>query len=493
VEEVKGGPVDPLSMESLTEEALEFDEARRGQLREGIILEVRNEGLVVDIGVKRDGFVPREDFKHLGNVDYNPGDTVPVMVVKPHGTDGNVELSVSQAKMQEDWLEAERLKNDEGVYESEVLEANRGGLTVQFGRLRGFVPMSQLIGFTRIRQATERHRRLRAMVGQTILLKVIEVNRRRKRLILSQQAAAKEWRTARRQDLLEELSEGQVRTGRLSQITDFGLFVNLGGLDGLVHVSELSWGRIDRPEDTFRIGQRLKVKVLSVDRDRQRIALSIKALTPDPWESAPDRYDEGDLAQGKVTQITDFGIFIEIEPGVEGLLHNTELLAAEQRDEIEIGDKLLVKIIRIEPDRRRIGLSARQVQIEEWERWAAEQAALEEARAAAAAEAAELSAVDDEDDDDAPLGLVEADDEDVVADASETVVTDDDAEDVVEDVSETVVADDDAEDVVEDVSETVVTDDDVEVVVEDASEEAPVDAAAEVIVADNEADAVAVV
>ncbi len=360
-----------LSMENLSEEALDIEEPKRGQLREGIVMQVREDGLVVDIGGKRDGFVPKSDLREIEEEkdDFSAGETIPVMVTRTRNQDGNVELSISQARLQEDWLKAENLKESEEVYETKVIDSNRGGLVVEFGQLRGFVPMSQLIGFSRIRQAAERHRRLSSMVGEEIMLKVIEVNRRRRRLILSQRAAAKEWRRQRRQDLLEELEPGQVRTGRLSQIADFGLFVNLGGLDGLVHVSELSWGRIENPGNVFNVGQRLKVKVLNVDKDRQRIGLSIKALTPDPWESVEERYNEGDLIEGKITQIVDFGIFVELEPGIEGLLHNSELLALEQREELESGNRILVKIIRIEPHRRRIGLSARQVRLHEWEAW----------------------------------------------------------------------------------------------------------------------------
>ncbi len=398
MEELKGSAAEtePISMENLEEEALDFDQPKRGQLREGVIAYVRPEGLVVDIGSKRDGFVPAADLEQLEENDrqFTAGESVPVIVVQSRNNDGNVELSISQAKLQEDWLKAEQLKVEQTVHEAKVLEANRGGLTVEFGRLRGFVPMSQLIGFARLRQASERYRRLRAMVGKSIMLKVIEVNRSRRRLILSQQAAAKEWRSARRQRLLTELEPDQVRTGRLSQITDFGLFVNLGGLDGLVHVSELSWGRVDNPADVYHVGQRMKVKVLSVDRDRQRIALSIKALRPDPWESAPERYKTGNLVEGKVSQIADFGVFVELETGVEGLLHNSELLSAEQREELKVGDKVLVKIIRIEPERRRIGLSVRQVRLEEWERWAAEAEAAAQLKKDAAVEE-----VDDQGDD----------------------------------------------------------------------------------------------
>ncbi len=437
-EERKGDvtETEPLSMENLEEGALGFDEPRRGQLREGIIMQQREDGLVVDIGTKRDGIVPAADLAYLsGGSDFQVGQTVPVIVVQPRNNDGNVELSISQAKQQEDWLKAEQMKNDETVCEATVLESNRGGLTVEFGRLRGFVPMSQLIGFGRIRQASERYRRLGALVGKKMLLKVIEVNRGRRRLILSQQAAAKEWRTERRRQLLEELESGQVRSGRLSQITNFGLFVNLGGLDGLVHVSELSWGRIENPADVYRVGQRVKVKVLNVDRDRQRIALSIKALIPDPWETATERYVVGQLAEGKVSQMADFGIFVELEPGVEGLLHNSELLAAEQRTELTVGTEVLVKVIRIESDRRRIGLSARQVRREEWEQWYAEA----ESRAAAKAQAQQKSTehVDadlDEEDDFLVEGEVFEDVEEVPSD--ETDVTADVPEDAVEDSAE---------------------------------------------------------
>jgi len=388
--------MDEISWEDQLEESLSGSSLKRGELREGTILDCRNDGLVVDVGAKRDGFVPLEDIKDIKDREFNVGDNVAVVVTRFQNADGNVELSLSQAVLQEDWLIAEKLLESQEVYESAVTGSNRGGLTVAFGRLRGFVPMSQLIGFNRIRQPAERQRRLEAMVDEEIMLKVIEVNRRRRRLILSQRAAAKEWRVERRKSLLVELEPDQVRRGRISQITDFGLFVNLGGMDGLVHISELSWGRIENPAEVYRTGQRVKVQVLSVDRERQRIALSIKALTPDPWESVAVRYEIGELVQGHVTQVVDFGVFVELEPGVEGLLHNSELRDVAQRDELTSGDKVLVKVIRIESDRRRIGLSVRQVRPEEWEDWAitqlekeAEEAAAAEARAAAAALEAE--------------------------------------------------------------------------------------------------------
>ena len=444
------------SWEDQLEESLSASTLKRGELREGTILFRRGDGFVVDIGAKRDGFVPIEDIQDIEGREFNVGDEVPVVVAKFRDSDGNVELSISQALLQEDWLIAEKLLESQEVYGSRVTGSNRGGLTVEFGRLRGFVPMSQLIGFNRIRQPAERQRRLEAMVDEEVMLKVIEVNRRRRRLILSQRAAAKEWRATRRQDLLEELEADQVRRGRISQITDFGLFVNLGGMDGLVHISELSWGRIENPGEIYHVGQRVKVKVLNVDRDRQRIALSIKALTPDPWESAVERYEVGRLVQGRVTQVVDFGIFIELEPGIEGLLHNSELRDIAQREELASGDSVLVKVIRVEPDRRRIGLSVRQVRPDEWEEWAL----------AEIQEEAEIAAAEDDDDEDDELDFGEVSDIDEGQDEEfEDVDADDDLDD--DDVDADEGGEDDVDADVEvdadaEVDEIVIADEDVE-------------------------------
>ncbi|MBN1246521.1 MAG: S1 RNA-binding domain-containing protein [Anaerolineae bacterium] len=427
------------SWEEQLEESLTASTLKRGELREGTILYRRSDGFVVDVGAKRDGFVPFEDLAEVVGREFDVGDTVPVVVARFRDSDGNVELSIAQALLQEDWLIAEKLLESQDVYESRVTGANRGGLTVEFGRLRGFVPMSQLIGFNRIRQPGERQRRLEAMVDEEILLKVIEVNRRRRRLILSQRAAAKEWRATRRQDLLEELEADQVRRGRISQITDFGLFVNLGGMDGLVHISELSWGRIENPGEVYHVGQRVKVKVLNIDRDRQRIALSIKALNPDPWESVVERYEIGRLVQGRVTQVVDFGVFIELEPGVEGLLHNSELRDVAQREDMVSGEAVLVKVIRVEPERRRIGLSVRQVRPDEWEEWALAQIHEEET----AAVVDEDDDDDDFDDADEAMGDVESVDE--TSDEVEDVDVDED-NDADEDVVDEVVDADDSDD-----------------------------------------------
>jgi small subunit ribosomal protein S1 len=408
------------SWEEQLEESLASGELKRGEIRDGTIIDRRENGLVVDVGGKRDGFVPNNDIQDIEDIEFEVGSEIPVLVTRVDSGDGNVRLSVSQALEQEDWLRAEKLMKAQDVYETTVTGSNRGGLTVDFGRIRGFIPMSQIIGFNRIRNAGERQRRLSSMVDDEIMVKVIEVNRRRQRLILSQRAAAKEWRAARREDLLEDLESGQVRSGRISQITDFGLFVNLGGLDGLVHISELSWGRIENPGEIYRPGQRVKVKVLNVDQDRERIALSIKALKPDPWETVDVNYTPGDLVEGKVTQVVDFGAFIELEPGVEGLLHNSEFMDFAQREELEQGQDLLVKIIRIEPNRRRIGLSVRQVRPIEWENWVVSHMDLGESDASSQAEE-----VEEED-------VVEASEDESVAEVVEDTAVETEAEAVEE-------------------------------------------------------------
>ncbi len=382
------------SMETLAD-ALDVTEPKRGELRRGTIIDITDKGLIVAVGAKRDGIVPKADLEKVEET-FTVNQEIPVIVTRPYDAEGLIELSVSQAREQEDWLKAEELLQSKAVYEGKITSANKGGLTVEFGRLRGFIPMSQLIGFTNITRQGERQRRLNALVGQTLMLKVIEVNRKRGRLILSQREAAKEWRAARRARLLAELRPGQVRTGRVRQVTEFGLFVNLGGLDGLVHLSELSWGRIENPAEAFKVGQRIKVKVLDVDTERQRIALSIKALKPDPWLTVEQRYQPGQLVEGKISQTPDFGIFVELEPGVEGLVHRSEFLSNEQREELTPGKTVLVKVLRVEPDRRRVSLSIKQVTRDEWEAWAAQQQARKaQAPASAAAEVEEAAEEED--------------------------------------------------------------------------------------------------
>jgi len=262
------------------------------------------------------------------------------------------------------------------LYEGEVAGYNKGGLIVKFGKLRGFVPVSQIVDMPRRMREEQRRKRLEAMVGQRIGLKIIEVDRPRRRLIFSQRKAQREWQELQRKRVMAALAPGEIRRGKVTSITDFGVFIDLGGADGLIHVSELSWSRVEDPHQLLKVGDEIDVYVLEVDEKQKRIALSLKKLQPDPWTLVNEHYKEGQLVEGRVTRVLDFGAFIELDLGVEGLLHANEMIGTPElspRDLVHPGDRLPVKIIRIDDRRRRLALSARQVRKGEWERWVAEQ------------------------------------------------------------------------------------------------------------------------
>ena len=371
-------------LQTLLEEHDDYSPPRPGDIRIGTIIQIGPEGALVTIGFKREGFAPREDLDQMHTTEMEElqvGDDVPVLILRVGSDEGYVPVSIHKARLAEDWINAEKLLKDGLVHEAEISGYNRGGLTVRYGRIRGFVPLSHIVGLPRRMGETERRDRLKDMVGQMTGLQVIEVDRRRRRLIFSQRQAHRSWQRIQKLRLLEELEAGQVINGVVNSITNFGAFVDLGGADGLVHISELSWGRIDDPREVVRIGDEIEVKVLSVDLERKRIALSLKQTNDDPWETIEQRYQENQLVQGKVTQVSAIGAFVELEPGVEGLLHVSELVGAPAvvpQEVLESGDEVLVKIVRLEKRRRRVGLSARRVQREEWEHWAAEKAAQDE-------------------------------------------------------------------------------------------------------------------
>jgi len=424
-----------IDMEALLEEHLDQQEAylgKRGDVRIGEVIEVSTDGALVDIGLKREGFVPAEDLRQLeraGMGEVKAGDRVPVVILgMPE--EGYVEASIFRARLEEDWLKAEEMLKSGEIYETEVSGYNRGGLTIQFGRIRGFVPLSHIVGVRRGLKETERRERLLDMVGKPIGLRVLEVDRQRRRLIFSQRQAYRAWQRRRRRRLLEELEVGQRRSGVVSSITDFGVFVDLGGVDGLVHVSELAWHHIENPREAFKVGDPVDVVVLEVDRARERVGLSIKQTLEDPWEHVEARYPLNSLVQGTVTRVTEIGAFVELEPGIEGLLHVSELIGAPNvapKDVLKPGERPLLKVLRVDRSRRRIGLSARRVRREEWEDWAArhpEQPPASEAEAAAppveetelTVEVAEDIDLLPEEEDISPVGMEDEGDADAEAD-----------------------------------------------------------------------------
>jgi small subunit ribosomal protein S1 len=369
-------------------------EPKYGDLCKGVVITADESGLLVDFGFKREGFVPAEDLEHLDDemrAAIHPGAEVPVFVVRARTRDGLPSLSIQQAQQFEHWIKAEEMLSSSELYEGEVAGCNRGGLIVRFGDIRGFVPTSQVVGMPRRLAEDERRRRLEAMVGRQVGLRVIEVDRGRRRLIFSQRRAYREWQERRRQQTMSELTEGETCHGIVTDLTSFGAFVDLGGADGLVHVSELSWRRVNHPREVLSVGQEVDVYVLGVDRQRKRIALSLKRLQPDPWTIVDQEYGVGQLVSGRVTRVLDFGAFVELDMGVEGLLHVSEMLGTPElqpADVVKPKDDVVLKIIRIDSGRKRIGLSAKQVRQNEWERWMMQQQEREAVEAAAAKAAA---------------------------------------------------------------------------------------------------------
>jgi small subunit ribosomal protein S1 len=342
---------------------------QHGETLEGTIVDMNSNEIVVDIGCKSEGIVPARDLERMDPEllsELAVGDTVYVYVVRSQDASGNSILSLSRALLETDWQKATEMFEAEEVFEGTVTSCNRGGVIVRVGRVRGFVPASQISSIRLNRTDTEEERveRLTQLVGKNFMFKIIELDRRRNRLILSERAAMREWRQDQKDRLLDDLGEGEVRKGIVSSLCDFGAFVDLGGADGLVHLSELSWSRVGHPREVLKVGQEVEVYVLGVDRDRKRIALSLKRLKAEPWTTVEERYQIGQLVKATVTKITDFGAFARLDEEIEGLVHISEL--SEDRighpnEVVEEGQELELRIIRIDAARQRMGLSLRRV------------------------------------------------------------------------------------------------------------------------------------
>ena len=338
-------------------------EAKRGDILEGEVVRIDRDGILVDIHMKSEGIIPGNEAQRAlqnPNFQIRIGDSILVYVVQPENQEGQVVLSFDRARNERGWRSAQKYHEDNQTIEAPVVDHNKGGLIVDVEGVRGFVPISQVASLRQSGTPEETEQRLAGMVGQKILLKVLEINRRRNRLILSERAAVQERRGQRKDQLLMELEEGQVRKGRVSSICDFGAFVDLGGADGLVHLSELSWGSVSNPGEVVKVGDEVEVYVLSVDRDRKKIALSLRRVQPEPWSRVAEKYQVGDTVQARVTKLANFGAFARIEDGIEGLIHVSEMSdghVTHPKSVVKEGDEVTVRIIRIEPDRRRLGLS----------------------------------------------------------------------------------------------------------------------------------------
>jgi small subunit ribosomal protein S1 len=329
-----------------------------GDIVEGTIVKVDRDEVLLDIGYKTEGVIPSRELSIKHDVDPNEvvsvGDEVEALVLQKEDKEGRLILSKKRAQYERAWGTIEEKKEKDEVVEGTVIEVVKGGLILDIG-LRGFLPAS-LVEMRRVRD-------LQPYVGQTLEAKIIELDKNRNNVVLSRRAWLEETQSAVRSDFLNKLAKGQVRTGVVSSIVNFGAFVDLGGVDGLVHVSELSWKHIDHPSEVVEVGQEVTVEVLDIDLDRERVSLSLKATQEDPWRHFARTHQIGQVVPGKVTKLVPFGAFVRVQDGIEGLVHISEL--AERHVEIPeqvvtVGDDLMVKVIDIDLERRRISLSLKQ-------------------------------------------------------------------------------------------------------------------------------------
>lgn len=358
----------------LLEAFFAVEQPGRGDIVTGTILAVDSQGLIVDVGLKRDGIVSRKDIERMGlnTTNYHVGQEIDVIIIRLEDQEGNLVLSVSQAQQSEDWKRAEDLLATEGICEGVVTDANKGGLIVPFGNLRGFVPASHVVDLPRGMNEDDRKTYMTSLIGQTVVMKVIEVNRKRRRLVFSQRDAQRGHRDARKEVLLADLKEGDVVRGVVSGLRDFGAFVDLGGADGLIHISELAWHRVKHPREVLNVGDQVEVYILRLDTEGKRIGLSLKRLQKNPWAVVEETYHVGQLVEGTVSRVAQFGAFVSLDLGIEALLHASQMADPAPEDPtllVHEGQRLLMRVISIEADRQRLGLSLKEVTGEEQTRW----------------------------------------------------------------------------------------------------------------------------
>ena len=331
-----------------------------GDVVTGKVVRIDKDEVLVDIGYKSEGVIPQNELSIRRSIDpaeeVSLGEEVDALVLTKEDQDGRLILSKKRARFERAWRRIEAAAESGEPVEGNVIEVVKGGLIIDLG-VRGFLPAS-LVDIRRVQNLDE-------FLGQKIECKVIELNRSRNNVVLSRRAVLEEERKEARQQILDRLERGQVVEGTISNIVDFGAFVDLDGIDGLIHISELSWGHVNHPSEVLTIGETVKVKVLDIDRDRQRISLGLKQTQEDPWERVVRTYNVGDVLEGKVTKVVSFGAFVEIMEGVEGLVHISELAqhhVENPREVVEPGDEVKVKILEIDEERRRLSLSLKRVE-----------------------------------------------------------------------------------------------------------------------------------
>ena len=357
-----------MSMNELSDLDLGLKGLKYGDIVAGTVVRVDAREILVDIGAKSEGVVDMKEMEGMSAdavKKFHVGDPILAFVLRSEDRNGNVVLSLARAQLERDWRDAEELLKSEQIFESQVAGFNKGGLIVRVGKVRGFVPATQLESTFRKRgEPVDAENKdqidLSAFVGKKLHLKVIELDRERNRLILSERAAMREVRKGQKEKLLADLKEGDVVSGTVTSVADFGVFVALGGVDGMIHLSEMSWTKINHPNDLVKVGDTVQVQVLGIDRDRERIALSLKRLQPEPWTTVEQRYQIGQLVTGTITKLASFGAFARLDDNIEGLIHISELAdrrIQHPKEVVKEGDAVTLRVIRIAAQRRRLGLS----------------------------------------------------------------------------------------------------------------------------------------
>ena len=411
-------PAAPQDMEELLDSIEPMKPLVRGDVVEGVVMRADPEGILINVGHKAEGVIPPGEMRSLSRDDAempNVGDDIVAYVIRGETAEGAAILSLDKAIGEQGWMTLQKALESGENLNGRIVGFNRGGCIVDVVSIQGFVPMSQLMSVSRnelrrIREASESHTSAEEgqgaeaqdaeaqdaeaqdaeaqdaeaqdaepqepvespeerYIGNEIEVKVLELNRNRNRAILSERQAVQGQRESRKAKLIGELAVGERRHGTVSGISSFGAFVDLGGADGLVHISELSWTPVRSPEDVVRVGQEVDVQVLSVDAVNNRIALSIKRLQPEPWETIHEHINVGDIVDATITKLADFGAFARVEGSVEGLIHISELaprMIQHPREVVREGDAVRLKVLRIEPDRRRLGLSLVQAEQEDY-------------------------------------------------------------------------------------------------------------------------------
>ena len=366
---------EPTTMEELlAEQSGDIPSLKHGDVVEGTIVRIDKDEMLVDVGAKSEGVVSNRELygrNAESQPELNVGDTVLVYVLQPESSDGHAVLSLRRAGLERKWRSMQEQFDEGVIIEAPVIDHNKGGLIVDCG-IRGFVPISQIVDFPRRPQndqprdaAQEIAEKLQPYVGRKLRLKILEVNRKANRLILSEKVALYEERREKRDELFSSLETGQKVKGTVRSIAPFGIFVDLGGIDGLVHKSELSWNKVNNPEGAYEVGDEVEAEVIDINHERGRISLSIRRLLPDPWQSTIADLKVGDVTDGTVTKIVNFGAFVRVKDGLEGLIHISELShqrVAHPGDVVHEGQTLKLKIISLDSERHRLGLSLKQAE-----------------------------------------------------------------------------------------------------------------------------------